>query len=256
MAGTLFILFVVSLVAAFFDAIAGGGGLITLPALILAGLDPVAAVATNKLQSSCGSVAATIVFARHGYLTRRLAWIVAAFAFGASVLGAIAVSHVPRDVLTIAMPFALLGVAAYFTWARPSEEDAAARMPVSIFAIAYAPPDRLLRRYFRTWRGLVLHDRVRRPAGLWADAGDGSRQIAERGQQSWRPGTLRDLWTNRLADRAGDGGRVPSSARRSGARLGLRNGARLIRPLVVAVCMALAIKLLLDAYRRGLFVGG
>ncbi len=40
--------------AGFVDAIAGGGGLLTLPALALAGLDPVGAVATNKLASTFG----------------------------------------------------------------------------------------------------------------------------------------------------------------------------------------------------------
>ena len=42
----------VALVAGFVDAIAGGGGLLTVPALLLAGFDPVAAIATNKLQGT------------------------------------------------------------------------------------------------------------------------------------------------------------------------------------------------------------
>lgn len=43
----------VAMLAGFIDAIAGGGGLITLPALLLAGIPPVSAIATNKLQASC-----------------------------------------------------------------------------------------------------------------------------------------------------------------------------------------------------------
>ena len=39
----------------FVDAISGGGGMITMPALLLAGLDPVSAVATNKLQGVFGT---------------------------------------------------------------------------------------------------------------------------------------------------------------------------------------------------------
>jgi len=42
------ILAAVAFMAGFFDAIAGGEGLITLPALFLAGIDPVGAIATNK----------------------------------------------------------------------------------------------------------------------------------------------------------------------------------------------------------------
>ncbi|MFL1875028.1 TSUP family transporter [Hansschlegelia beijingensis] len=50
------------------DAIAGGGGLIALPVLILGGLDPAAAVATNKLQGTLGTATATTRFARAGLL--------------------------------------------------------------------------------------------------------------------------------------------------------------------------------------------
>ena len=48
----LLILAGVALLAGFFDAIAGGGGLITLPVLFIAGLDPLAALATNKFQAA------------------------------------------------------------------------------------------------------------------------------------------------------------------------------------------------------------
>ena len=41
-------LFAVAVAAGCVDAIAGGGGLLTLPALLLSGLDPVSAIATNK----------------------------------------------------------------------------------------------------------------------------------------------------------------------------------------------------------------
>ena len=61
---------VVAFCAGFFDAIAGGGGLLTLPALLLAGLDPVSAIATNKFQAASATVSATITFARKG----RIEW--------------------------------------------------------------------------------------------------------------------------------------------------------------------------------------
>ena len=63
---TLSALFAVGLVAGFVDAIAGGGGLLTLPALLWAGLSPAQALATNKLQSSFGSFSAAVKFTRGG----------------------------------------------------------------------------------------------------------------------------------------------------------------------------------------------
>jgi uncharacterized membrane protein YfcA len=48
------------MVAGFVDAIAGGGGLIALPALLAAGVPPIAALGTNKLQSVIGTGAAAL----------------------------------------------------------------------------------------------------------------------------------------------------------------------------------------------------
>lgn len=58
----------VAMVAGFIDAIAGGGGLITLPALLIAGVPPVSAIATNKLQAAAATLSATIYFARKGLI--------------------------------------------------------------------------------------------------------------------------------------------------------------------------------------------
>ncbi len=45
------VLFFVAMLAGFIDSIAGGGGLLTIPALMAAGMSPANALATNKLQS-------------------------------------------------------------------------------------------------------------------------------------------------------------------------------------------------------------
>ena len=60
------LLVVVALLAGTVDAIGGGGGLITLPALTLAGLPLDLALATNKGQSTWGTLASSIAFWRDG----------------------------------------------------------------------------------------------------------------------------------------------------------------------------------------------
>lgn len=55
-----------SLAAGFVDSIAGGGGLLLVPALLLAGLPPQFALGTTKFASSFGTGAALAVFALHG----------------------------------------------------------------------------------------------------------------------------------------------------------------------------------------------
>lgn len=61
------------LLAGFVDAIGGGGGLISLPAYLIAGLPAHQAIATNKLSSTCGTALATARFARQGLINWKLA---------------------------------------------------------------------------------------------------------------------------------------------------------------------------------------
>jgi len=65
------------------DAIGGGGGLVTLPALLGVGLPPAAALATNKGQAIFGAVASFVSFWRRGGIDRARA----PLGFAAGLLG-------------------------------------------------------------------------------------------------------------------------------------------------------------------------
>jgi len=139
---SLFALAVLALVgfaSGFVDAIAGGGGLLTVPSLALAGLDPVAAVATNKLAGTFGTASATLSFARAGKIKANMAPAALAACVGA-VLGALALPYAPRALLSQALPFVLIGVALYFAFA-PSLGDAQRRERLSpaLYASTLAP---------------------------------------------------------------------------------------------------------------------
>jgi len=82
-------MFTLALLAGLLDAIAGGGGLITVPALLWAGLTPVAALATNKAQAVWGSLAATAHFVREGVIDLRRAAFMVVCTFVSSALGAL-----------------------------------------------------------------------------------------------------------------------------------------------------------------------
>ena len=60
----LLLLFIIAATAGWVDTLAGGGGLITVPALLLTGMPPGMAIATNKLQGSMGTLVASIYFVR------------------------------------------------------------------------------------------------------------------------------------------------------------------------------------------------
>lgn len=110
----LFFLFLTATAAGLLDTLAGGGGLITLPALILSGIPPLYALGTNKLQGSMGTATATLIMLRK----RRVRWgdvrFLMAAAFIGSALGTLAVQFMNTDVLTFVIPGVLLLIAVYF----------------------------------------------------------------------------------------------------------------------------------------------
>lgn len=111
------ILFAVALVAGFLDAMAGGGGLITIPALLLSGIPPLLALATNKMQASSGSLTATLTMIRMGMLRPvDVAWPFVA-ALAGSVVGTIALHFIDAKALDIIIPSVLIGIALYFALA-------------------------------------------------------------------------------------------------------------------------------------------
>lgn len=78
----LLILIFLGFLAAFIDSVVGGGGLISLPALMFVGLPPPsAAVATNKLAGTIGSLTSTITFYRSGKLASKAVYKLFPFVF-------------------------------------------------------------------------------------------------------------------------------------------------------------------------------
>ena len=88
--------------AGFVDSIAGGGGLITIPALLLAGFSPVEALGTNKLQGMFGTGSATIHYASKGHVDLRRQLPSALLALVGSAVGALLATFVPGDLLRAA----------------------------------------------------------------------------------------------------------------------------------------------------------
>lgn len=110
---TLALLFSAAFIAGLVDAIAGGGGLITVPALLAAGLPPQLALGTNKLQASFGSGSAMLHFIRAGRVNLReccsgIIWT----ALGAG-LGAWAVQLLDPGLLRRLIPWLLAAIALY-----------------------------------------------------------------------------------------------------------------------------------------------
>ena len=99
--------------AGFVDAIAGGGGVITLPALLFAGLPPHLALGTNKGQSVFGSASALVRYARSGLLDVELAKLTFPLGLVGSALGAQLVLLVSSASLRGIVIVLLVGVAVF-----------------------------------------------------------------------------------------------------------------------------------------------
>jgi uncharacterized membrane protein YfcA len=125
------ILTAVAFIAGFIDAIAGGGGLLTVPAMLWAGLPPITMLATNKLQSSFSAATACWNFSRKGLIDWRIWWPTVLLIALLAGIGAWVVQTIKSDTLNLIVPFLLVAVAAYVLLSpRMTDEDAHHRLSV------------------------------------------------------------------------------------------------------------------------------
>ncbi|MCC3380280.1 TSUP family transporter [Paenibacillus farraposensis] len=110
----LIILIVFGFLASFIDSVVGGGGLIALPALLFTGMTPAAAVATNKLVGTMGSLTSTFMFYRSGKLDLTSVYKLFPLVFVGSMLGAWTVHFMNPEVLK-PMMLVMLAVVAIYT---------------------------------------------------------------------------------------------------------------------------------------------
>lgn len=234
----------VGAVAGFVDAVAGGGGLIALPALLLTGMPPVSALATNKLQSIIGTGVAAFTYWRKGFVALHALVPAIVATYVGSFGGALIVKNVDTSALATAVPIALIAIAGYFLFA-PSLSDAdrsprlrfALFVPLMGFGIGFYDgifgpgTGSFLTMGFVLLFGLGLtrasaHTKVLNVTSnlaaltLFIPSGD-------------------VIWSAAIVMAIGQivGGYL-------GALTGIRFGAKIIRPLVIVISVLLALKLL------------
>jgi uncharacterized membrane protein YfcA len=113
----LLLLFAIAALAGWIDTLAGGGGLLVLPALLFAGVPPLQALATNKCQGFVGTFTATAtLYFKKKLPTEHLIRYMLLTAIGAA-LGTLLIQRIDTAWLDWAIPVLLLTVAAYFLFA-------------------------------------------------------------------------------------------------------------------------------------------
>lgn len=230
--------------AGFVDAIAGGGGLITVPALMLAGLPPAQALATNKVQGVFGAAAAAISYARRGLVDPRRQLGAAVVAFVAGLAGALLVGWIPAQALRYALPLVLIGMALFFAL-KPGldDTDRKSRMTVPAFAATAVPAIAFYDGFLGPGTGSffmlgfvmlagygVLRATAHTKLLNFASNLGGLAAFAAVGKPLWLLGAIMAL--------------AQVAGALLGARLAMRVGARLIKPLLVATSALLALRLI------------
>lgn len=133
------ILFSVALVAGFIDAIAGGGGLITIPALLMTGMSPALALGTNKLQACGGSFSASLYFIRKRAVNLSEVWLLIVLTFIGSAIGTLLIQQVDSSIIRKVLPFLMLAIGLYFLFTpKLGEEDRQQRFSFVGFAFTAA----------------------------------------------------------------------------------------------------------------------
>ena len=116
------ILFCVAFFASLIDSIAGGGGLLTTPSMLLVGISPLNVLATNKFQSCFGTFTSTYNYYKNGLLVDNKKILYFVLSFVGSSIGTLLVSRISNDTLESIIPILLIGAAVFFiTNKGPSE---------------------------------------------------------------------------------------------------------------------------------------
>lgn len=245
-ADTVAMLALAAFLAGIIDSIAGGGGLVTIPALLLAGMPPVETLGTNKLQGLFGSGSATLAYASKGHVDVRKQLPAAGFAFLGSALGALAATVVPAEIMQAALPVLLVAIALYFAL-KPNmgDMDRAERLSPFLFGLTIVPMIGFYDGLFGPGTGSfymlafvtlagygVLKATAHTKMLNFATNIGAFAVFAMAGVIHWKIGLMMGV--------------AQFLGARLGATLAMRIGAGLIKPLLVVVCLALAVKLLAD----------
>ncbi|HYE50678.1 MAG TPA: TSUP family transporter [Azospirillaceae bacterium] len=229
--------------AGFVDAIAGGGGLITIPALLAAGVPPAQSLATSKLQASFGTFMATSVYWRAGQIDVAAMAVPVACTFVGAALGAAAVQMVDPSFLEAVVPVLLVAIALYFLLS-PRAGDLPARQRISLGAFGAS-----------VGFGVGFYDGFFGPGagsfyaiGCVALLGQPLRQATANTKLLNFTSNVVSLgvfalggkiiWALGLAMAVGQ-----LAGSYLGSKAALRFGASVVRPLLVAVCLAMTVRL-------------
>lgn len=241
------LLFATALVAGFVDAIAGGGGLITLPVLLSFGLDPRQALGTNKLQATFGSASASWHFAQAGTVPLKDCARGFLLTFTGAALGTLVVRQIDPSFLKRAIPILLFGVALYVLLKpRLGAADLHPRLARGKFDLAFGLLLGFYDGFFGPGTGTFWTMAFMLGLGFNMTRATGSAKVMNFASNI--SSLLFFLPGGHICYAAGlTMGLGQLLGAKLGSRLVITRGTKFIRPVFISVVLALTLKLLYDA---------
>ncbi len=241
------LLFGTALIAGCIDAIAGGGGLLTVPALLATGMPPAMALGTNKLQGCFGSFSASIHFVRAKAVDFRRFWPAMLASLIGGACGALAVQAIDASFLKKVIPWLLIGIALYMLFARRvGEIEQHQRISIPAFAFTVGFGVGFYDGFFGPGTGTFFAIGCVALLGLTLPVATAHSKLLNfacnfaaliffiiGGKVLWLPGGV-------MAAGQFIGGQV-------GARLVFAGGAKLVRVVLVVMSVAISLKLFISA---------
>ncbi|TBU96290.1 TSUP family transporter [Stutzerimonas kirkiae] len=240
----LLLFFLIAMLAGCIDAIAGGGGLITLPALLALGIPPAAAIATNKLGAAAGSFSSALYFVRIREVHLGRVWPMMLTTFIGSLTGALVLTRIDNSLLKSVIPILLIAFSIYFLLSpRLGEADKKQLLSPAYYLLLIAPAIGFYDGFFGPGTGAFLsigfvlllgYNMIK--ATAHAKVLNFCSNLAALLFFILHGGIL---WSIGLAMLAGQllGGNL-------GARMAVRSGHRLIRVVMISVSLSISIKIL------------
>jgi len=240
----LILLFFVGLLAGFIDSIAGGGGLISLPALLSVGIPPQIALGTNKLQGTFGALTAAINFTRYGKVDlKECVFGIVTTLIGAAT-GAVMIQKMDPSFLNRLVPVLLLLVLVYTIFYKSNEvNDRPAKMPQALFFLIFGLTLGFYDGFFGPGTGsfwtaalmMLMGYNMTKSVGITRVMNFTSNVVAltlfvSGGNVYFKVGLIMAL------------GQIIGS--RYGSGLAIKKGTRFIRPIFIAVVLATIIRLI------------
>lgn len=242
----LLLLIITAGLAGFIDAIAGGGGLLALPALLWAGVPPVQALATNKLQGSFGTLTASLNFFHKGHIDLASLWPAVILTALGAASGTLMVQYLSAGFLEKVIPILLICFALYFIFSHQvGDHDAKQRIGSGLFALSAGFGLGFYDGFFGPGTGSFFTAAFVLLMGYNLTTATASTKILNFTSNIVSlfffalGGHV--LWSLGLAM-----GVAQMGGAWLGSHLAIRHGARIIKPLLIIVSLAISLRLLLN----------